>query len=589
MFSKSSSPIKSRKLPQLKLIFLSTIIFTVIFSAGCLIDEKEPDIVNSTQVNIPEELNDGIQQVNKDLAQIELSTVSDIHALSENIKKAESFSDRSKIILEYYSNNAWIDSIVYYDAASNLYSSCPVILNSADVIGSIPYPTEKELRSAENGIISDDCVFIPEHGYMNMNCIGVFDDDGRYIGYFMVFTDLYVQLNLHPLVMDKEKSYSDFIVFIVDDDGKIIYSSRQEAIGETITKDKPFWNSEVFIKKVTSDSGAYKYTSNAFYLNCEGVETEKITAWHIINRGKSSYTIYAVEELNRPELKEKDAFELNIENTTRDVKNLYSYDDWNGIQKAIERVNSGYYSTDICIMDMNGEIVASSEPMIIGLSLLNNRGAYGYAYVASMIDTVKQGGGYVYYTLPIDGTVDSPAARYTISYVLPLDTDYFVMGSFAGDSDLVLDNNILRSDVTTVSRELVRKSYYDGIESVIDKINNNTDSGSSIFVDGVKTEIKDISIVGFNGEVYASVYYHDDVGESATGYTDVYGGSITRKAIILAKNGGGIMTNLLPNKDKEGYVDLWLISIDPIDNQYYSYVGTVLKTFKDELSPYLTE
>lgn len=566
-------------------LFVSLLAIVLTVSVCCIVSGIEDDVIDTESAEIPEDLREGIDDFCNDLILLESSVISDLNTLSKKIKSADTFSDKNEQLFEYYSNNAWIDILIYYDAESDLYYSSPVILNSADVIGSIPYPTERELRKAENNLIENACVFIPEHGYMCMCCKGIFDDNGKYVGYIIMFTDLYVQLNLQPLVIDNEKLYGDYVVFITDKDGRIVYSSRQEAIGQYVEKNNPFYNGEVLIKKTNTESGAYQYSSRAFHSNLRDIDTEKITAWSTIGREKHEYTVYAVKELDRPELELENVFELDTENTLRDVQNLYTYDDWNGIEKSIERVNSGYYLTDIHIVDMNGKVAASTESEIIGLNFINNRGNYGYSYVTSMIDTVKQGGGYVYYTKPIDGTSDTPAAEYCIGYVLPLDENYFVIGRFAGDTDLVIKDYDLRSDVVTVSREIVNEAYYNGIDYVIDKINNQN-TGASVFVDWLNTDVSDIAILSFNGELLASINHPEMIDSIVTGYTDAYGGSTARKAIILAKNGGGLMTNLSPNPDKEGYVDLWLISVEPINNRYFSCVGAVIKTF-DDLSQYL--
>ncbi|MDO5845006.1 MAG: hypothetical protein Q4Q53_07685 [Methanocorpusculum sp.] len=577
----------SKTIRIMESLLLAVIITAAVTSAGCIHNEAETLDIETVAVDIPQDLHEGIHEIYKNQNILETSVASDIHILSEKIGDAETADEKNKIILEYYSNNPWIGCIIFYDAVKDEYTTFPLISLSQTIMDAIPYPTESELRAAPDGVITESSIFIPEHGYLNVYCKGVFDYQNKYLGYYLVFSDLYIQMNLHPQIIDSVKNYGDKIVFITDSSGKIIYSSTLETIGEYVTKDEPFFDGRVLLKAPENDSGAYKYNSTAFYANMRNLETEKITAWHVIKKGDYKYTIYAVKELNRPELIRENAFTLNTKNTLNDIIDLYAYSKRNGVDKAIDNINSGAYSTNIYVMDMNGEVAASKNNAIIGLSYLNNRGAYGYSYTAAMIDTVKQGGGYVYYTFPIDGTVNTPAAEYTISYVLPLTENYFVMGGFPGDTDLVMKDYNVRSDLTMVTREVVKEIYYDGLNSVVDKINNNREKGGSIFVEGLKTDVKDVSIVDMEGNVLASMYYASSVGDSATGFKDVYGGSTTRKSILLAKNGGGFIVNLVSNPDREGYVDLWAAAVEPIDKNYYSYVGCVLKTFKDELTPYI--
>ena len=88
----------------------------------------------------------------------------------------------------------------------------------------------------------------------------------------------------------------------------------------------------------------------------------------------------------------------------------------------------------------------------------------------------------------------------------------------------------------------------------------------------------------FDGFVYASIENPATVGV-AMDYVDVYGGSTTRKEIMLAKSSGGFMVDLTANKTKDGYVDLWLLSVEPIGEEKFVLTSVLIGTYEDLLTP----
>lgn len=99
----------------------------------------------------------------------------------------------------------------------------------------------------------------------------------------------------------------------------------------------------------------------------------------------------------------------------------------------------------------------------------------------------------------------------------------------------------------------------------------------------------EIAIIDFNGNVTASVRNPHLVGKSSTHKVDTYGDSATRRAMMLAKTGGGFMALLVTNTEKEGYVDLRLAMVEPLTDEYYVYTVGYIGTFEDVLTLYLNK
>lgn len=571
---------------------LLVILAIFVLSAGCIASSLDASAIGKNHVypeaaaiGAPSSLHTALNDFHMDFEILELAITGDLNTLSASYGYASTPAEMEAIGEEYYANNPWIRGMVYYDAVSNRYLELPVTLD-VKYLPYLPSPNELDLKKA-GGLLHEYAVFIPDYGYVNYFCKSVYDADGSYRGYVLIFYDSYIAMNLHPDLIDKDKTYDDCVCFLVDSMGRIIYSTMQESIGKSLTSGNPFYNSQALLEYTRSEYGAESYTSGALY-NYLHTKTKKITAW-LKTRSFSGdrLTIYVVSEPDRLSPEMENVYSFTTEATIENVTDLYIYAMQHGKYQSIWRVNSGYYSTPVMILDMGGNVLASENPDLIGLNYLSNHGAYGKSYTEMAILTAQQGGGFIYYTFPIDATADTAAYQFSLAYVMPIGKQCFIMGSFTGDADVILKDFNIMSDVTKVSREALKQVNLLGLDAVSEMINGNRSDGGDLFVQNLTTTIRDVSIYNYTGHVFASMDRPDLVGGSATQITDVYGGSVVRWAIMLSKNGGGFMNALTPNSDKKGYVNLWILLVEPVDDNYYIQTGAVIGTFKDVLTPYL--
>lgn len=566
------------------LLVLVLMTFAVILSSGCL-NLGSTDIPETEPADLPADLNTAILDFSQDVSDLDRVISIDLYNLAEEFSDAETDTDRENIALNYYAKNPWMSNLVYYNAVSDEFIGVPVTI-AEENRNFLPTPTEQMFQSS-GGTIHYSAVFNPDKGYQELDTAAVHDGNGTYIGYFIILYDFYAILNQHPMMIHKEKSYADYILFVVDEsDGKVVYASKPEATGVIISEKSPYYDDQALILPETDKSGAYKYTSRAFYTYNSGLTTEKITAWKNIPAYKRTYKVYLIQELNKLPLTTENVFAPATAETIDNVIDLFVFSSNFGKEAAIARVNAQHYSTPIYILDMEGKVLASPYKGQTGLNFLNNRGAYGYAYTKGMVNTVLHGGGFVYYAYPIEGTVTSNAAQFSNSYVLPLDDDCFVLGYFSADTDVLIVDQQKREDVVSVSREIIRRAIEEGVDSVAYEINTASRSDAGYFVPSIKSEINEISIMDFNGFVYASIKNPATVGEVVMDYVDVYGGSTTRKEIMLAKSYGGFMVDLTANKTRDGYVDLWLLSVEPIGEEKFVHTSVLIGTYEDLLTPY---
>ncbi|MDO5844229.1 MAG: hypothetical protein Q4Q53_03670 [Methanocorpusculum sp.] len=581
----SPPPLSEQKKNRRTFIKLTLITLVVmLICAGCVTNTP----VKTTETDIPLEMYEALDELGSDLITLEHSVLSDLESISKEIADADE-SEIKSILKEYYATHPCLTAVIFLDAVHNEYTSVPVFVD-VDLFSYSKKITEQDFKDA-GGVIVRNNVFTKHHGYQNLYYKPVYKADGTYHGYLVLVTDVYSLLYLHPLMLGTENTYSDCICFITDGEGSILYSSIAEATGETIPENG-FYDGLAYIPGVKSGDGACKYTSDGFYIYDKDVQSEKTTAWHTIYSSHGQkYILYLIKETNPSELKTDNVFTLNTQQALNEIREAYVYASASGTNKLAERINSGYYETPLYLINMDGNIIASSDKKTVGLNYLNKRDMYGVSYIDSGILTAEQGGGYIYYLTPAERVVYPRAAQYTLGAVMSLygTENYFIYCKFPGLTDAVLNDINLRPDISRVSRAVLEEVSVSSVEEVCKIINANGKNSAEQFVSDLKTEISDIAVLDVDGNLYASVVYPELVGKSATFITDVYGGSSTRKANLLAKTGSGYMETLYPNAEKEGFVDLYVASVEPIDDKYYVYVSSLAGTFEDVLTPVLNQ
>lgn len=567
----------------MKILYLTTAVIAlaaIIFCAGCLTDTE----VETTNTEMPHNMYNALDELGADLSALEHLVVSDLTYLSTSMESMDD-GEIESLIEKYYAKQPCITAVIYYDAVHGEYISVPVFVD-IDLSSYSSSITEQDFKDA-GGMIVRNNVFTKYHGYQNLYYKPVYHN-GVYHGYIIFVTDIYSMLYLHPSMIGKEKSYDGYICFITDKDNKILYSSIEEVIGEVVPS-KGFYDGLAFIPKVESGDGACKYTSMGFYLYDSYNKSEKITGWHqIYSSHGNKYTLYLICEENLPELKTENIFTLKTEQAIKDIRSAYVCASTYGLERLMKTIADGEYESYIYVIDMKGNVISSSDARAKGMNFLNTRGMYGVSYVEAAIQTAEQGSGYIYYLTPVERVVSPRASEYTLGIVMSVTDQYFIYTKFPGSTDAVMSDKNIRPDITRLSHAILEDVSENGVQEVCDVINANIENAPDMFVHDIKSEIVDIGIFDVKGNVYASTAFNELVGQSATFFTDVYGGSATRRMDILAKTGGGYMSQLYSNSEKEGYVDLWYAVVEPIDSNYYIYVASVVGTFEDVLTPYIT-
>ncbi|MDO5846400.1 MAG: hypothetical protein Q4Q04_05710 [Methanocorpusculum sp.] len=558
-------------------LFAALVIAAFAITAGCI-----TPAVPATPTDIPADMYHALNELTDDLSMLQTDVLASMTELADNLSTTAGAEEIRQQLLSYYVGHPCFTAVIFRDSLHGSYISVPVFLD-IDLSAYSVNITEQDFRDAGGFIIRNN-VFTNYHGYQNLYYEPVYAEDHVYHGYLVFVTDVYSLLYLHPDLIGKDRAYDDYICFIAGKDGSIVYSSIAEAVGEKISA-KGYDDALVYVPAVENGDGACHYTSIGFYIYDTTNQTEKITAWHkLYSVHGTEYTLYLIKELNQPEMKTENVFLLTPLQALNDTRGAYVYASQYGKEKIIERVTSGYYQTPLYVMDMQGNVLAASNQKKIGRSYLSVRSLYGVSYVEAAILAAEQGSGYIYYLTPGERTVKPRAAQYTLGMVMPVD-DYYIYAKTPGAEDMVISDETILPAITQVSHAIVKTTGESGLSYAEGVISSRGKEAGAVFLPGLKTDLADIAILDMEGNVYASVMYPELVGKSATFMTDVYGGSLTRRTDLLAKTGGGYLTQLTANPDNEGYVDLLVATVDPVNDEFYVYVSAHAGTFKDVLTP----
>ena len=572
-----------------KLCFVSLIFLVLLLvSSGCT--GVPENTVKTTVVDVPPDMRSASLEFSMDFRSIGTSIVSDAYGLAEKFGAAASNEEMQTIARDYYADNMWAEKILYYDAVKGDFIELPYSGNK-QILDYVPLVREKDLDGSD-GTLHLDCIYVPESGYLDLIYVSVYDNAGTYKGHLVIAYDVGVVLKEHPVAAKTAHSYDNLICYVLNKDGRVIYSSKPEYIGTIIPMNSPYVAAQCVISPQTGSTGAYTYTSREFYYYDKSTYTEKITSWQTFTSFKTPYTLYLTKELNSPELNYGNILTPGVEAMETDIRDLYLHAVNHGKEAAENRVNHDYYSTQMYVVDMNGTILASpsnEDGRRVGMNFMNFRDTYGVSFMEQMIFTAQQGNGYVYFDYPVDGTISPRAAIPYVGHVLLVDDDWFIIGMTHADTKISSINYQLRDDVTLVSRTAVKMAYEYGVDTLISHIRSNVGKDGTIFVPEITTSVPDVGVFNYEGYLYASLAHDELTNSCQTGYTDIYGGSTVRRGIMVAKSGGGAMTNLVARPDSEGILEWWVYIVEPIDNNYYVYAGTCIGECTDYLTPYLSK
>lgn len=488
-----------------------------------------------------------------------------------------------------------VSEILNAKVATAPYAISSLIINKEGVVTAAAPPqyenlvgenlSEQTAVSYANTIkkpaISD--IFLLKEGFYGVSLsYPIFSKEQEYLGYTDITFKPGEFLRQYIIPMREENNYD---MFILQPDGMTIYETNEEEIGKNALTDPLYANPDLHKAAVAITSNTSGVITYPFWNRNWDKTIQRETVWDTLKYGEKEWRIAVVRDIsngteNNSSLSDissvRDQGDLNasISSITGFVKNATIFAQEKGRQEALSVFNnlSGpYVSGDryIFAYDMNGTTHALPyQQGLIGENRINLTDENGLEIQRSMIDLVREGGGYLYFVYP------NPADGYTpelkLYFIKPVDNEWFVgSGIYLPwiQAKIPLDN--LTGLVQRVKGAAIHAGEV-GKEKAITDFNDlngsYADGGSYIFA------------YEYDGTTLALPHQPDLINSNRLDYTDAYGCPIIRMEIDAAKRGGGYVYIVYYNPDS-GKNELKLCYVAPAGDGWL--VGSGIYTGQD--------
>ena len=364
---------------------------------------------------------------------------------------------------------------------------------------------------------------------------------GEICGYVTLTGDLAFYLNA---LKQNVTTSEEWRYWMISGGGDILYTPLSQMFGKNIevlnTPDRAGLYRVITEQAFKAPSGIAVYTAYSYrdLKPCDYVVT-----WDTmpVTKGGTETTLLLV--INK--LDNRQNLIASVPSTEQTlvefVEAAYKFAKDNGRDAAVARFNQlkGPFTTkeySIAAFDKNGTVLADAlNPEMVGhpLSYVDGNGvaAGGLLYKRAL-----QGGGYVTYFYPDPS--DRMNEHLMINYVLPVSEDWYITaGEYTNFTSSVEPET--KNRLITYLRAMQTFTQSVSKEEALAVLN---DPNSGYVTDDLWFFAMD-----YNGTVLAEPVNSEYVGENYLGMTDMYGSSITRDAIILAKEGGGLQYEFGPD------------------------------------------
>lgn len=516
--------------------FLIVCLAGVFFSAGCVDAPEFPG-----RVAVPEGMNATLEDVGGHVRSSLDAIGTDVRAVAA-VQSGYVAGDPLLLqsVRDLYLKYPWAQYAVRYDRNGSVVAGYPFYgadtlylgeVIPEDAFGESGYLLSRpNVNSAGMGIIS---VSVP-----------VYSRAGEYDGY--VCLEMYPWM-LYQQVM-RETGYPAYYVWLIDTEGTVFCSPDALAVGKNILTDSMYadckareivWNASVF-----PEGAGVGYGFDRSY----GYLVEKVFVWSMVSVGGKDVCVI----LSDPVVPGPVVFparEHDLGSMREMTEEIYLYAQENGREMTLSVLNDprGRFAVEdgaVFAFDVNGTLLADSvRGRLAGESVLDFRDGYGVETIKMLVMRNLQGGGYLPYCHPLYSEDGERTARLCLAYVLPMGEEWFagvVQPFSAGEVPYPVE---MRDEV--LGHVMSARAYVEefGKDAALAEFINP----DGVFVrEGIRLYALDT-----NGTILADGKRPYNVGKNGFFFTDRYGGSMSRLAVLIAKDGGGYLLSLhdLPNGD----------------------------------------
>ncbi|NMB78955.1 MAG: histidine kinase [Methanomicrobiales archaeon] len=217
----------------------------------------------------------------------------------------------------------------------------------------------------------------------------------------------------------------------------------------------------------------------------------------------------------------------------------------------------------IYALDYSGHILALPfQPQLTGTDFSPLPDSAGRYYTRTEITLAQQGGGYLLYQYP--NPAENFSVRYKVSYVRPVDDQYWIGAGAYTREDLLLDPE-LRAFVAEAKTYAVKN----GKEKALAEFNNKNGS----FVRG---ELY-VFAYDYNGTSIAWPYRPDLVGTDRSGATDPVTGTRHIQAMLSAARNGTTLVEYYSVNPSTNTTQLKIVDVADIDGTWMIGAGRYME------------
>jgi signal transduction histidine kinase len=258
--------------------------------------------------------------------------------------------------------------------------------------------------------------------------------------------------------------------------------------------------------------------------------------------------------------------------TSREIKdfvdNAAAYAQKNGKGAALAAFSnkSGPFvagNVYIYALDYSGHALSLPfQPQLVGTSFLNLQDNAGRNYTRTEVELAKSGGGYHLYQYP--NPAENFTVRYKISYVRPVDDQYWIGAGVYTREDLLID-----TELRQVVADAKTYALTNGREKALAEFNNPNGS----FVRG---ELY-IFAYDYNGTTLAWPYRPDQIGANRYNATDPVTGTRHIQAMLGSARNGTAMVDYYSVNPATNTTQLKIADVTDVDGTWMLGAGRYME------------
>lgn len=423
--------------------------------------------------------------------------------------------------------------------------------------------------SADSPAITMKAVRIDTGDDILVSILPLINKNGTYTGYLIVILD--PALIYEKLVKNFEES-TGYSAWIIEQDGRIIYtperSQREDSILEMTAPNQTELN--ILTQTILHTKSGVETYSAYSYGKLKIVS--RVAAWDSVhapaNISLSSPVIVVTSDIDSTMQVDTPTRTTNLK-LEEFARSAYLYIQKEGKEAALAEFNKpdGNFTTQeyyIAAFDTNNTQLANPyRPGLLGADRTDYMDINGVSSVKMLTNRAKQGGGYV--TDVYENPADNMTPELKVAYVLPIDeTWYITVGEYYPEIRATISPDT-RMNMIQYGREIIAFVQKEGKKAALASLNNGSH---------------------YRGDIELSIY--DSAGntlvydpnpwstENLLGITDIYGASIGRDTLAMARAGGGFNYINLPSKS-DATTRLSLGYVQPIDDEWFILLTVPMK------------